>query len=102
MYITIDNVIGEKAIYLYYPIHPRKEITVISMLSDNIQYEIKEPINLKLMAGSEKKILNGTYTLRESSTFVERRMIITDLNNHPQVIKTAKLAKITEMIFRLE
>ena len=40
MYIMINNVIGEKRINLSYPIHKRKEITVISVLSDNIQYEI--------------------------------------------------------------
>ena len=54
MYIMINNIIGEKTIYLSYPIYPRKEIAVISMLSDNIQYEIKEPLDLKLMGGDEK------------------------------------------------
>ena len=37
MYITINEVKGEKRIDLSYPIHPIKEITVIIMLSDNIQ-----------------------------------------------------------------
>ena len=50
----INNIIGEKTIYLSYPIYPRKEIAVISMLSDNTQYEIKEPLDLKLMGGDEK------------------------------------------------
>ena len=39
MYITINDVIGEKTIYLSYPIRSGKEVAVISMLSDNIQYE---------------------------------------------------------------
>ena len=58
MYITINNVIGEKRIYLSYPVYSfnsRKEIAVISMLSDNIQYEMKEPFKLKLMDGNEKQ-----------------------------------------------
>ena len=45
MYITINDVIGEKRIDLSYPIHPtagqgeaRKEIAVVSMFSDNVQY----------------------------------------------------------------
>ena len=54
------------------------------------------------MNGSEKWIFNGTYTLRELSTFVERGMIITDLNNHPRVIKMDKLARITEITFKLK
>ena len=40
MYVTINDVIGEKRIDLSYPIHPRKEITVIAMFSDNVQYKI--------------------------------------------------------------
>ena len=40
MYITINDVIGEKAIDLSYPIHSDGEIAVIIMLSDNVQYQI--------------------------------------------------------------
>ena len=46
MYITIDNIKGEKRINLSYPIHclnTIKEIAVIRMLSNNIQYEIIKP-----------------------------------------------------------
>ena len=37
MYITINDIIGEKRIDLFYPIKGR-EIAVVSMLSDNVQY----------------------------------------------------------------
>ena len=40
MYITINNIKGEKKIDLSYSIHSDKEIAVIRMLSDNVQYEI--------------------------------------------------------------
>ena len=40
MYITINVFIGVKRNGLSYPIHRRKEITVIAMFSDNVQYEI--------------------------------------------------------------
>ena len=40
MHITINNVIGEKTIDLSYPILSSKEITVITMLSDNVEYKI--------------------------------------------------------------
>ena len=74
MYITFNNVISEKRIDLYYPIHncnSSKEIAVISMTSNNVQYEFKEPLKLELMGGGEKRILGGTYMLRELSAFVE-------------------------------
>ena len=41
MYITINNIKGEKRIDLPYLIHSAdKEIAVIRMLSDNVKYEI--------------------------------------------------------------
>ena len=76
MYITINNIIGEKTIDLSYPIcsfSPRKEIVVISMLSDNVQYEVTEPFKLKLMSGGEKQVLNKSYTSRELSVLVEKK-----------------------------
>ena len=55
MYITINDIKGEKTIDLSYLIYPRKEIAVIAMISDNTQYEIREPLDLKLMGNNEKK-----------------------------------------------
>ena len=43
MYITINNIKGEKRINLFYSIQnfdSDKEIAVIRMLSDNVKYEI--------------------------------------------------------------
>ena len=45
MYITIDNIKGEKRIELSYSIQnfdSSKEVAVIRMLSDNVQYQILE------------------------------------------------------------
>ena len=100
MYITINDIKGEKTIDLSYPICSSKEITVISMLSENTQYEMTKP--LKLVDGSEKEVLSKTYTSRELNAFVERKHIISDLDNDPQTIKTNKLAKVTNMIFNLD
>ena len=57
MYITIDDIIGEKTIDLSYPIQNfdfSKEVAVISMFSDNIQYKVTETFNLKLIDNSKK------------------------------------------------
>ena len=56
MYIMINGIIGEKTIDLSYPICSSKEITVISMLSKNIQYEMTKTFKLKLVDGSEKEV----------------------------------------------
>ena len=69
MYITINDVIGEKTIddlsYSYQNFGSSKEIAVISMLSENTQYEMTKPLKLKLVDSSEKEVLSKTYTSRE-------------------------------------
>ena len=105
MYIMIDDIIGEKTIDLSYPIwnfSSSKEIAVISMLSENKQYEMTKPLKLKLVDGSEKEVLSKTYTRRELNAFVEGKHIILDLNNDPQIIKTNKLGKVTNMSLKLD
>ena len=107
MYITINDVIGEKTIDLPYPIRnfgstagrgeASKEIAVISMLSKNTKYEMTKPLKLKLVDGSEKEVLSKTYTSRELNTVVGGEHIVSDLDNDPQIIKTIKLAKVTNM-----
>ena len=79
MYIMINDVIGEKTIDLSYPIQnfaSSNEITVISMLSENTQYEMTKPLKLKLVDGSKKEVLSKTYTSRELNAFVEGKHII--------------------------
>ena len=89
MYITINDIKGEKRIDLSYPINPRKEIAVINLFSDNIQYEIIKPhTNIDNISGNKKLILNKTYTGKEL-IFVSE-------------IKTHKLKGITEMILNLD
>ena len=105
MYIMIHDVIGEKTIDLSYPIRnlgSSKEIAVISMLSKDTQYEMTKPLKLKLVDGSEKEVLSKTYTSRELNPFVEGKHIISNLDNDPQIIKTNKLAKVTNMSLKLD
>ena len=105
MYITINDVTGEKTIDLSYSIWnfgSSKEIAVISMLSENTQYEMTKPLKLKLVDGSEKEVLSKTYMSRELNAFVEGKHIISDLDNDAKIIKINKLAKVTNMVFKLD
>ena len=72
------------------------------MFSDNIQYEMTETLNLKLIDGSQKQILKGSYTKRELDAIVGRKHILTDLSNDSRIIKTNKLAKVIDMIINLD
>ena len=105
MYITINDIKGEKTIDLSYPIQnfdSSKEVAVVRMLSNNIQYKMTNPLWLKLVDGIEKQILNGSYAKRELDTIVGRKHILTDLSNDSQIIKTNKLAKVIDMIINLD
>ena len=105
MYITINDIKGEKTIDLSYPIQnfdSSKEVAVVRMLSDNIQYKVTKPLGLKLVDDSKKQILNGSYTKRELDVIVGRKHIIRDLSNDSQIIKTNKLAKVIDMIINLD
>ena len=114
MYITINNIKGEKRIDLSYSIQnfeSNKEITVIRTLSDNVQYQILKlcavmgPQGLGLHRGpmdpisnTKKMIPSGTYAGRESPSIVEGMVELNQFLVDDQVIKKNKLKGITEMI----
>ena len=94
MYIMINDIKGEKRIDLSYPIHLNtiKEIAVIIMLSDNIQYNIVK-LRSVMNPDTKKLIPSGTYAGRKLLS-----MLLVD----DQVIKKNKLKGITEMILNLD
>ena len=117
MYITINNIKGEKRIDLSYSIQnfdSGREIAVIRMLSDNVQYHILKlhavmgPPGLGLRRGpmdpisdSKKLIPKGTYASRELLSMLGG---IIKLNQFEvdQVTKMNKLKGITEITLNLD
>ena len=72
MYITINDVIGEKTIDLYYPISSGKEVAIIRMLSDNVQYQIlKLRSVMDPISYTKKMIPSRTYAGRELLSMLE-------------------------------
>ena len=68
MYITINDIIGEKRIGLSYPIKGRDgsvEVAVVSMFSDNVQYWLKGHLKVQLKSGKEIMLNKGVYTDKE-------------------------------------
>ena len=101
MYITINDVIGEKTIDLSYPIRSGREKAVVSMLSNNIQYEIvKLRAIMDLISDTKKLIPSGTYAGRELLSMLEGMVELVQLEADDQVKKN-KLRGITEMILNL-
>ena len=103
MYITINDIKGEKRIDLSYSIDSDKEIAVIRMLSDNVKYEI-----LKLrevmdpISNMKKTISSGTYAGRQLLSIVEEIIELDRSEIDDQGTKMNKLKGITEMIINLD
>ena len=106
MYITINNIKGEKGIDLSYSIQnfdSGKEIAVIRMLSDNVKYEIlKLRAVMDPISDAKKTIPSGTYAGRQLLSIVEGIVELNQFEIDDQVTKTNKLKGITEMIINLD
>ena len=106
MYITINNIKGEKKIDLSYSIQnfdSDKEIAVIRMLSDNVKYEVlKLRAVMDPISDAKKTISSGTYAGRQLLSIVEGIIELNQFEVDDQVTKTNKLKGITEMIINLD
>ena len=88
MYITINDIKGEKRIDLSYSIDSDKEIAVIIMLSDNIQYNIlKLRSVMDPISDRKKMILSGTYASRELLSMLEGSLNLTNLKLMIKLLK---------------
>ena len=106
MYITINNIKGEKRIDLSYSnqnFDSGKEVAVIRMLSDNVKYEIlKLRAVMDPISNTKKMIPSGTYAGRELLSIVEGIIELNQFLVDDQVTKRNKLKGITEMIINLD
>ena len=106
MYITINNIKGEKRIDLSYSIRnfdSDKEIAVIRMLSDNVEYEIlKLRSVMDPISNAKKTIPRGTYAGRQFLSIVEGIIELNQFEIDDKVTKTNKLKGIMEMIINLD
>ena len=106
MYITINNIKGEKRIDLSYSIQnfdSGKEVAVIRMLSDNVKYEIlKLHAVMDPISKTKKMIPSGTYAGRELLSMLEGMVELNQFLVDNQVTKTNKLKGITEITLNLD
>ena len=106
MYIMINNIKGKKRIDLSYSIQnfdSGKEIAVIRMLSDNVQYQLlKLRAVMDPISNTKKTIPSGTYAGRQLLSIVEGMVELNQFEVDDQVIKMNKLKGIMEMIINLD
>ena len=104
MYITINDIKGEKRNDLSYSIKnfDFAEIAVVSLFSDNIQYKIlKLRSVMDKISDSKKLIPSGTYAGRELISMLEGIVELNKFLVDDQVIKKNKLKGITEITLNL-
>ena len=90
MYITINDVIGEKRIDQSYPIKG-KDIAVVSVLSNNVQYWLQGSIEVSLKTGKKIVLNKGVYTDRELSSLIGTEMRVQMIDSREDVLRTNKL-----------
>ena len=94
MYITINDVIGEKTIDLSYPIYPEKEIAVVSMFSNNSQILLKKSMEVLLYTGKKIVLNKGIYTDKELDSLIGTELKSQMLDSRDDVLRTNKFKKI--------
>ena len=110
MYITVSDVISEKTIDLSYPIQNfdstsgwDKEVAVVSMLNNNVQYQIlKLRLVMDPISDTEKMIPSRTYAGRDLLSMLEGMVELNKFLVDDQVIKKNKLKGIMEITLNLD
>ena len=105
MYITINDIIGEKMIDLSYPIHstPRrgKEIAVVSMHISNFQILLHRSIEVLSVTGKKIVLNKGVYMDKELNSLIGTELKAQMLDSRNDILKTNKLEGITKTIISL-
>ena len=101
MYITINDIIGEKRINLSYPIKG-KDIAVVSMLSNNAQIWLKGPVDMLLKTGKETTLTKGIYKDKELNEILGPELKSQMMDSRVDVLRANKLDNVTTMTISLE
>ena len=102
MYITINDIKGEKTIDLSYPIHSRKEIAVVSMHISNSQILLHRSIEFLLKTGKEIVLNKGyIYTDKELNSLIGMEMKSQMLDSRNDIQRTNKLVNGTKVTISL-
>ena len=105
MYITINDIIGEKMIDLSYPIHSNarqgKEIAVVSMHISNSQILLHRSIEVMSITGKKIVLNKGVYMDKELNSLIGLELKSQMLDSRNDILRTNKLEKVTKMIISL-
>ena len=100
MYITINDVIGEKRIDLSYPIKGKK-IAVVSMFSNNVQYWLQGTIEVLLKTGKKIVLNKAVYTDKELNALIGLELKSQMMDSRNDVLRTNELEKVMKLSISL-
>ena len=101
MYITINDIKGEKTIDLSYPIHSKKKITVVSMHISNSQILLHKSIEFLLKTGKKIVLNKGVYTDKELDSLIGMELKSQMLDSRNDIQRTNKLVNGTKITVSL-
>ena len=102
MYITINDIKGEKTIDLSYSINPTagrgKEIAVVSMHISNSQILVHRSIELLSITGKKIVLNKRVYMDKELNSLIGTELKSQMLDSRNDILRTNKLEGITKMV----
>ena len=101
MYITINDIKGEKTIDLSYIIYSKKEISVVSMHISNSQILLHRSIEFLLKAGKKILLNKGVYRDNELNSLIGMELKSQMLDSHNDIQRTNKLVNGTKITISL-
>ena len=105
MYITINDIIGEKTIDQPHPIHSTagrgKEIAVLSMHISNSQILLHIAIEVLSITGKKIVLNKGVYTDKELNSLIETELKLQMLDSRNDIQRTNKLVNGTKITISL-
>ena len=105
MYITINDIIGEKTIDLSYPIHSTtgrgKEIAVVSMHISNSQILLHRSIEVLSVTGKKIVLNKGVYMDKELNPLIGTELKSRMLDSRNDILRTNKLVNGTKITISL-
>ena len=101
MYIMINDIQGEKTIDLFYPIHSKKEIAVVSMHIVNSQTLLHRSIEVLSITGKKIVLNKGVYTDNELNSLIGMELKSQMLDSRNDIQRTNKLVNGTKITISL-
>ena len=105
MYITINDIKGEKTIDLSYPIYSNagrgKEIKVVSMHISNSQILLHRSIEVLSVTGKKIVLNKGVYTDKELNSLIGTELKLQMLDSRNDIQRTKKLVNGTKITISL-